>query len=108
MFDALPRKIHCKDCNIYFVNDACFNSHKKPSISKLSRCQVYYRCEHCSKILNEQRYPKDDQNCNLYMCKYCKQFELKDHLCFIQRKVKKQDNEEELDEEQDNQPRKKK
>ena len=100
-YPASPRKIHCADCKLYFVNETCFNSHKKPSIGKLSRCQIYYRCEECGKIMNGNRYPKDDHDCNLIECTYCRQFESKDHLCFIRSKAKQQDNEEELGEEID-------
>ena len=100
-FPTLPRKTHCADCKLHFVNETCFNSHKKHSIGKLTRCQVYYRCEECGKVINGNRYPKDDHDCNLIECTYCTQFESKDHLCFIQSKAKQQDNEEELGEEID-------
>ena len=101
IFPASPREIHCADCKLYFINETCFNSHKKPSIGKLSRCQVYDRCEECGKIINGNRHPKHYHDCNLIECTYCRQFEPKDHLCFIQSKAKQQDNEEELGEEID-------
>ena len=50
IIDVLPRKILCKECNI-FVNEACFNSHKKLFIGKLSRCEVYCRFLQCYKFL---------------------------------------------------------
>ena len=83
----------CEDCNCYFKNDTCFNSHKKKSIGNLSRCDKFYRCKDCCKILNEKKHPKDDHNCGDYSCYVCKQIVQPGHLCYIQKAGKKRDDE---------------
>ena len=83
----------CEDCNCYFKNDTCFNSHKKKSIGNLSRCDKFYRSKDCCKILNEKKHPKDDHNCGDYSCYVCKQIVQPGHLCYIQKADKERDDE---------------
>ena len=87
-----PYKI-CEDCNCYFKNETCFNSHKKISIGNLSRCDKYYRCKHCCKILNGKKYPKQDHNCGDYTCGICRKVVQPGHLCYIQKAKKEKDKE---------------
>ena len=93
-YDTLARYIVCDDCNCYFKNEACFNSHKKVFVCKSSRCKIFYRRHDCFRILNNKKYPKDSHKCDKYHCNTCKKVVDEGHLCYMQNVAKKQDDDE--------------
>ena len=79
-----PYKV-CNDCNCYFKNKSCFETHKKNMFnSEQSRCQVFYRCLECSRIKDSRTFPKHKHVCGEYKCLICREVVVKPHLCHMQ------------------------
>ena len=92
-FPKLEQYKVCDDCNVYFKNETCFNSHKKVFTGSLSRCDKFYRCKDCCKILSVKKHPKDNHNCGDYICGTCRHVVQPGHLCYMQKAGKEKDDE---------------
>ena len=88
-FPVVEPHLVCKDCNLYFKNQVCFDSHKKNMMnSEWSKCQLFYRCPKCSDIKNGREFPRDKHVCGQYKCTICRKVVQKPHLCHMQPKHK--------------------
>ncbi|WAQ94778.1 hypothetical protein MAR_007249 [Mya arenaria] len=64
---------YCSDCNIYFINTACFAMHKQNHDTGTSTCCLYYKCRECGQAINMRKHKKPHM-CNETYCKTCKEF----------------------------------
>ena len=76
----------CSECFKICRSDACFNHHKKSrKLNRLdlpSKCHKSYRCQTCLTIVDRER--QDKHRCGESICHICKEFVLRDHLCYMQ------------------------
>ncbi|XP_060588537.1 uncharacterized protein LOC132743952 [Ruditapes philippinarum] len=73
----------CETCNCKFVNQTCFDLHNKKTEKGKSTCELYYRCKHCSQLINCSKH-KHDHICGEKYCDTCKDFVSENHLCYMQ------------------------
>ena len=64
----LKEKIYGWDCNYSCRNTECFQTHKqktqymrgeKKGEDRLSRCEQYYKCKDCDKLLDTEKYSRE-------------------------------------------------
>ena len=68
--------IHCKNCNIYFKTDLCYENHLKNLM-----CMKFKRCDACTKIFNTD----ESHLCGQHYCKDCRKIVITlNHICYLQ------------------------
>nr|CAD2199019.1 unnamed protein product [Meloidogyne enterolobii] len=71
----------CDDCGKKYLNEDCFNHHKKSS-----NCRQTKICEKCGVIWSMKNYKREQQKkhvCGQKWCQICRQFHSVDRGCFI-------------------------
>nr|CAD2196012.1 unnamed protein product [Meloidogyne enterolobii]CAD2200517.1 unnamed protein product [Meloidogyne enterolobii] len=71
----------CDDCGKKYLNEDCFNHHKKSS-----NCRQTKICEKCGVIWTIKNYKREEQKnhvCGQKWCKICRQYHSMDRGCFI-------------------------
>ena len=83
---------HCTDCNRICRNEDCYARHKQSEIykagerkgkEKLSRCDQYYKCKDCGKLLDSQKRSKAEHVCHEWLCQCCQKYVVGEHLCYL-------------------------
>uniref|UniRef100_A0A914KZX1 DNA-directed DNA polymerase n=2 Tax=Meloidogyne TaxID=189290 RepID=A0A914KZX1_MELIC len=71
----------CDDCGKKYLNEDCFNHHKKSS-----NCRQTKICEKCGVIWSMKNYKREGEKkhvCGQKWCQICRQFHSMDRGCFI-------------------------
>ena len=84
--------VKCQDCNRTCRSSDCFTNHRQverfkngPSIGeeKLSKCQQYFFCQGCKKLLDTLKRSKEDHICGEWQCRLCQDYFSGQHLCYM-------------------------
>ena len=88
--------IKCPQCNFYFKNQQCFDNHKMVKLEhKKSVCNITKYCYNCDQVYTLNR-KKARHVCGYHVCTNCGEYVPREHLCFVQKKKKKDQKREEL------------
>ncbi|CAK5006988.1 unnamed protein product [Meloidogyne enterolobii] len=71
----------CDDCGKKYLNEDCFNHHKKSN-----NCRQTRICEKCGVIWSMKNYKREEQKkhiCGQKWCQICRQYHSMDRGCFI-------------------------
>lgn len=97
IFDLATSKA-CPDCNNVCRNDKCFERHKAKLVSvcnisdnnfgspgsRISRCEMFYKCPKCSKNLTQSTRPRGTHVCGEWFCNTCVDYVTEQsHYCYI-------------------------
>ncbi|XP_065213964.1 uncharacterized protein LOC135841092 [Planococcus citri] len=70
------RRVFCKDCNRYCMNEQCLNQHKS------FVCKTWYKCKTCNEL--ERHDNAENHKCGYAKCRNCKQIvEKATHKCYM-------------------------
>ena len=91
----------CDNCNLEIRNSDCMKLHKKAAIYKqgakkgenkgVSKCETFYKCLLCGKVINKLKRDISQHICEEYFCLQCNDYVVPPHNCFYriknQRKI---------------------
>ena len=71
----------CRDCNIKFNNQDCFQYHLKVENGR-SGCSTYFKCPTCDIVVARQNKDRSLHQCYTSRCEQCNKMVTTDHLCY--------------------------
>ncbi|KAJ8321125.1 hypothetical protein KUTeg_001320 [Tegillarca granosa] len=83
-------------CHITCRSEECFEKHlvkrKRKNKDDASKCDLYWRCLECWKVLKTEERTRQEHRCEEWLCKCCKQYVDPDHLCYVRALEEKKSN----------------
>ena len=89
----------CPDCNLQIRNSECMRLHKTPAtykqgekkgeLKRASKCETYYKCPLCTRLINKLKRDISQHVCGEYFCLQCSEFVVQPHYCFYRIKTQR-------------------